>query len=469
MSSSYAFLLTSQARYKVCYGGRGAGRSWAFVRGLIAKAREKKRLILCCREIQNSIKESIFRLLVEQIEMMNLSYDLEITKNSIVCLSTGSEFIFKGLFRNVNAIKSMEGLDIVDVEEAESVSEESWQTLLPTIRKPGSEIWIKFNTRYADDPTYQRFVVNPPKDAIVMFTTWKDNIYFSDESKREMEGDYAFRPTEARNIWGGELIGSGRKIYPEFDESVHVKEFDIAAISDKAQCYMSIDPAMHYYPACLWLARFPNESGELVKYVYNEWPGRSDLGDWFYKVRTNVLYTGSLQDMAREIYAHDGAEYGFKISKRGIDTRFIKGTGSASYYSGDTVGLVGEFAKKQNGGLQFTPPWEKSIDMALSSITADLQYNKLIPVSAFNTPKLYISPKCLNLIQSMKNHRLEEGLEKESPKYKDFSDALKIMYATMDEKYVDKKGNQNKPAQPSFMYAGVGQSYERSSTGWMGT
>jgi phage terminase large subunit len=462
----YSFLF-DKARYKISYGGRAAGRSWSFIRALLIKSLEKKRLILCCREIQTSIKESVYRLLVEQIELLNLSSMFIITQQNIIAKTTGSEFIFKGLFRNINAIKSLEGIDICDIEEAETVSEESWKILLPTfMRKPGAEVWIKFNTRYVDDPTYQRFVVNPPHDSIIKFTTWRDNKYFSEESRKEKDQDFAFRPTEAKNIWDGEPVGAGMKIYPDFKETIHVKEFDIPTT---AQAFMAMDPAMHYYPAALWLAQWPNTTGELTRYVYNEWPSRSDLGDWFHKARKNVKYLGSLADMSREIYAHDGSELGLKITKRGIDTRFAKGTGSSSYYSGDTVGLVAEFAKKINGGILFTCPWEKAIDMALNRITQDLQYNTLLPISDYNQPKLYIAPKCLNLIESLKNHRLELGSEKEDPKFKDFSDSLKIMWATFsEEKYKDPKGQEHKKPDPSFLYQGVASQSDNSGTSWMG-
>jgi hypothetical protein len=467
---AYHFLFLPYS-YKVCYGGRAAGRSWAYVRALLMRALEKKILILCCREIQTSIKESIYRLLVEQIETLGLQSMFYITDKSIQAIPTGSEFIFRGLFRNVNSVKSLEGVDICDVEEAETVSEESWKVLLPTVhRQAGSEVWIKFNTRYTDDPTYLRFVANPPKNAFVKFTTYKDNPYFSDESRHEMEADFAYRPSSARNIWDGLPIGAGMKIYPEFNESVHVKDIPLESVAAKAQCFMSMDPAAHYYPACLWLAQFPDPaSGELIRYVYNEWPTRSDLGDWFHKIRKTVLYSGSLLDMSKEIYAHDGVEFGLKIAKRAIDTRFAKGSGSGTYYSGDTAGLVSEFVKKANGGISFSCPWEKSIDVARKTITADLQYNTLLPISAFNQPKLFISPRCVNLIQTMINHRLEEGTEKEAETYKDFSDAVKIMYATFsDEKYRDPKGQTQQMINPSPMYAGVGFESNKGSGSWMG-
>lgn len=115
-----------------------------------------------------------------------------------------SLFIFEGLKHNITKIKSMEGIDIVWCEEAERISEESWRVLIPTIRKSGSEIWVSFNPDQETDPTYQRFVVNPPEDAIVKKVSWEDNPYFPDELKREMERDYRTDPEAAAWIWAGE-------------------------------------------------------------------------------------------------------------------------------------------------------------------------------------------------------------------------------------------------------------------------
>jgi hypothetical protein len=467
---AYRFLF-QPSRYKVSYGGRGAGRSWAFIRALLIKALNDKLLILCCREIQSSIRKSVYTLLTQQIDSLGISDKFDVTHDNIICKETGSEFIFAGLYRNTTALKSIEGVDIVDVEEAETVSDESWNILLPTIRKINSEIWIKFNTRYEDDPTYQRFVKNKLDNAIVKFTTWRDNPWFPDVLKEEMKTDFAFRPREAKNIWDGEPIGAGRKLYADFSEKVHVRDFDFAAIRDKAQCFMAIDPAQKYYPACLWLAQWPNGAGGLTRWIFNEWPGKNDLPDWFHKCRKTILYPGSLADMSREICAHDRNDVGMRVFKRAIDTRFAKGSGSGSFYSGDTQGLVSEFAKRENGGLKFECPWEKAIDMQHSNIVKDLQFNTLLELSSFNEPNLFVAQWCLNTIQSLKNHRLEEDSEKESETYKDYSDALRICYAAMDNvTYKGANGQGQAPApKVSPLYVGVGSgSMAGSSNGWMG-
>ena len=189
---------------------------------------------------------------------------------------------------------------------------------------------------------------------------------------------------------------------------------------------------------------WPKNNKEYYKWIYNEWPTRSDLNADFHEVRKKLLYSGTLADMAKEIYVKDGtAEHGNKICLRGIDTRFAKGSGSGNYFSTGTNGIVSEFAKRENGGLVFSMPSERIIDIQRDVITKDLQYNKLATINAFNEPNLFIAPWCHNTITSFKNHRLEEDSEKEAEKYKDFSDALRILYATMDGvKYkpiIDKK------------------------------
>lgn len=424
--SAYQFLFRDY-RYKCAYGGRGAGRSWSFARALLVRAMQKKTRICCFREIQKSIKDSIHRLLADQISILGLGSFFNINNTTITAVN-GSEFLFEGLRSNINKIKSLEGIDIADIEEAETIT--AWDILLPTIRKVKSEIWLRFNTRYSDDETYQRFVVNPPTQSVVVKTSYRDNPYFTTVLDNERKQDLAYRPTEYKNIWEGDPIGIGRRVWPEFDESIHIREYAWKTVQDNANCFMSIDPASHYYPACLWIALMPLPGTiDMVKWVYAEYPQVKDLGDHFYKLRTRMLYTGSLSDLSREIYSRDGA--GVKIVSRSIDSRFAKGSGSGSYVN-DSQGMVQEMSKRENGGMTFVLPPEIIIDSMRSRIKDDLQWNTLQEFSIANSPHLYIAPWCTNLIESMKNHRLEEGAEKEDAKYKDFSDALRIGYAGMD-------------------------------------
>jgi phage terminase large subunit len=200
-----AGILFRKARYKVLYGGRGSGKSWSAARILVAvKALEKRRRILCTREFQKSIADSVHKLLSEQIYALGLADKYSITQTSIRCVN-GSEFIFTGLHNNVNEIKSMEGLDIVWLEEAQSVSDQSWDVLIPTVRNQDSEIWITFNPDERTDPTYKRFVLFPPPGTLAEKVNHDGNPWFSDSALvDEMEHCKANYPEKYLHIWEGD-------------------------------------------------------------------------------------------------------------------------------------------------------------------------------------------------------------------------------------------------------------------------
>lgn len=179
--------LLRPARWKVLHGGRGSAKSWGVAETLVTLASVLNLRILCARELQISIADSVHRLLQDQIERTGLTPFFAITNNSISCPSTGAQFIFKGLRHNAAEIKSTEGIDICWVEEAQRVSEESWNVLIPTIRKEGSEIWVTFNPDSVDDPTYKRLVVNEPPHSIVRQVNYDQNPHFPDTLRLEME------------------------------------------------------------------------------------------------------------------------------------------------------------------------------------------------------------------------------------------------------------------------------------------
>jgi phage terminase large subunit len=195
--------LRKPARFKVYYGGRGSGKSWHFARQTLLQGLDKPLRVLCARELQASIRDSVHRLLSDQIDAMGLSGFYEIT-NTEIKGKNGTLFIFEGLRHNITKIKSMEGIDIAWVEEAERVSEDSWKVLIPTIRKPNSEIWVSFNPEQETDPTYLRYIKNPPPESIVRKVGHADNPWFPDELRVQMEYDYKVDPDSASHVWGGE-------------------------------------------------------------------------------------------------------------------------------------------------------------------------------------------------------------------------------------------------------------------------
>lgn len=179
--------LFSPGRYKVLWGGRGSAKSWGIARALLLIGMQKGIRVLCAREQQNSIKESVHKLLSDQISALGLGAFYEIQRDIIINPHTGTSFFFEGIRHNVQKIKSYEGIDICWVEEAQTVSKNSWQVLIPTIRKPGSEIWVSFNPDLETDETYVRFVKSPPPNAIVIEMNWRDNPWFPPELREEME------------------------------------------------------------------------------------------------------------------------------------------------------------------------------------------------------------------------------------------------------------------------------------------
>lgn len=191
-------------RYKVYYGGRGGGKSQAVALALLVKGMQQATRVLCTRELQASIGDSVHRLLSDLIRKHNLEGFYEILQTTIRG-KNGTEFLFKGLKHNITEIKGLEGVDVVWVEEAENISERSWELLIPTIRKDGSEIWIVLNPRNATDPTYRRFISQQHDDVMACKVSWRDNPFFPDVLRKEMEKLQQIDPEAAAHIWEGEL------------------------------------------------------------------------------------------------------------------------------------------------------------------------------------------------------------------------------------------------------------------------
>jgi len=200
--------LFSPNRYKILYGGRGAAKSWGIARALIVLAVERPMRVLCAREVQKSIADSVYKLLVDQIEAMGVAAFFRITETDIKGIN-GSEFFFAGIKgQSVVNLKSYEGVDVCWVEEAQVVSKRSWDVLIPTIRKEKSEIWISFNPDLDSDETYVRFVQRPPKDAAIVFLTWRDNPWFPAVLSGEKDALAERDPVSYRNVWEGECRSS---------------------------------------------------------------------------------------------------------------------------------------------------------------------------------------------------------------------------------------------------------------------
>src|SRR5258708_11640330 len=162
-------------------------KSWGFARALLIQAAQRKVRILCTRETQSSMRESVHQILSEQISLLGLDSEYLIQQNAIVGKRTESEFVFAGLREGGDNVKSYEGFDIVWIEEAQKVTKRSLDNLIPTVmRRAGAEIWITFNPEFAADEVYKRFVNDKPADSVVVFTSWQDNPWLSDTALKEI-------------------------------------------------------------------------------------------------------------------------------------------------------------------------------------------------------------------------------------------------------------------------------------------
>ena len=204
--------LIKPARYKGAYGGRGGAKSHFFAEQIVLKSFANPTRVVCIREVQNSLRESVRQLIADKIEKFGLGDFFQVLDAEIRG-KNGSLIVFKGMQAySAESIKSLEGFDIAWVEEAQSLSHVSLRLLRPTIRKPGSELWFSWNPRHKRDAVDELLRgPQPPKDSCVVSVGWKDNPWFPSVLKDEMNQDYARDPEMADHVWGGnyEIVTEG--------------------------------------------------------------------------------------------------------------------------------------------------------------------------------------------------------------------------------------------------------------------
>jgi phage terminase large subunit len=222
----YKRLFDNDWREAGVFGGRYSLKSHTVARYILIRARETKTRVACFREFQSSIAESSHQLLKELIDLYELR-DFKVTDKSITNLITGSDFIFKGLWNNEQSIKSIEGIDIAWVEEAQTVSQKSLEVLTPTVRKPNSKIIYTYNRLMEDDPVHQRLVLEGRPDTIIINTNYDIAIKYNmipEVILKEIEDDKINRPSLYKHKWLGEPNNLELKIYKDWafiDEIPH--------------------------------------------------------------------------------------------------------------------------------------------------------------------------------------------------------------------------------------------------------
>lgn len=191
-------------RYKVMHGGRGGGKSHGVAQVLLDLGARQPLRILCAREVQKSMRDSVHRLLRDYIVKLGLESFYEVLDTEIRG-ANGTLILFSGLqSHTVDSIKSFEGVNIVWVEEAHGVSKKSWDVLIPTIRAEGSEIWMTLNPDMDTDETYQRFIATPSQDTWVCELNWSDNPWFPEVLNQErLKAKRAMLEEDYEHIWEG--------------------------------------------------------------------------------------------------------------------------------------------------------------------------------------------------------------------------------------------------------------------------
>lgn len=307
-------------RNRVLHGGRDSTKSWDAAGFAIFLAQKVKMRFLCTRQFQNKISESVYTLLKIQIERFGLRDQFDITNTSIRNKVTGTEFLFYGLWRHIDEIKSLESIDICWIEEAHNLTKEQWAILEPTLRTNSSQFWIIFNPRFATDYVYKRFVAKPPPDTLVRQINYLENPFISETSLK--------------------IINALKE--EDFDEYQHrylgvPKDSDEGSVIKRAHIIAAIDAH---------LAITPSEG---------EWRGTKTIG---YDVMDGGNDKNATTAMDGSVCVHldewkGDDDESFESATRVRDTAVMQGATSIGY---DSIGVGSNTGSHLN---HQTPPWKE--------------------------------------------------------------------------------------------------------------
>lgn len=405
-------------RYRALYGGRNGAKDWSMAAVIVEMAIRKPIRVLFTREIQQSIKESIYQLTVDTIQRLGYNDYYTILSNEIRGKQHKSSFIFKGL-RDINAddIKSYEAIDIAVICEAQSLTKKSFDILDPTIRKDNSEIWFQFNPKFDDDFVYDFCIINPPDNLIGAHVNYTDNPWTNDVIRKQAERKRLTDYHAYLNTWGGQPIGQGGRVLPMYDPSIHEIEFDYNMLP-QCNLYMAIDPHRKYYPAIKWYSVTPTKT----VVVYNEWPRYHDLDMWYDEARNNVTFDMTLQQLANVILANDlTLQYGGYGVTRVGDPRFLA----------ENIDFVRSLMECGVVGW-VDAPFER-IETQRNNLREMMDYNPALPLSGINYPDWFVDrDRCRNTSRMYKRHCWSDDKDRESEECKDFIDCDRYFLSIVD-------------------------------------
>lgn len=339
-----------ERRHKVARGGRGSGKSWSIARLLAIRGYAQPLRVLCVREVQKSIKESSHRLLADTIAGLGLGgwYDVQ---QQVIKGPNGTEFAFAGLQdHTADSLKSYEGFDICWIEEAHTVTERSAQVLIPTIRKPGSELWWSYNPEQDEDFVHQLAGMDDP-DTLVIDINWRDNPWFPEELEKERVKLQRLNPDLYAHVWEGHCRSAAGLMF----KRDWFKHYDV--LPSRLNLYIASDYAVtpdggDWTEHGVWgLA----DNGDM--YAVDWWYGQTDPAEWIDKwieLISQHRPLAAFEEKGVILRAVDGA-----ITKRMRETQtFVRRVPLAS--AGSKAERALGFAARASAGtvhLPRTAPW----------------------------------------------------------------------------------------------------------------
>jgi phage terminase large subunit len=313
-------------RYKGAYGGRGGAKSHFFAEQIILRCIMRPTRVVCIREVQSSIKDSVRQLLIDKINKLNVAAMFEVLDTEIRG-PDGSLIVFKGM-QSYNAmnIKSLEAYDVAWVEEAQTLTQHSLDLLRPTLRREGSELWFSWNPRFKTDPVDMFFRKNPPPDAISVLVNWRDNPWFPDVLRREMAHDFMVDEDKADHIWNGAYGNSQgailAKLVNQAERTGRIND-DIGYDPKGAPIEISGDLGYRDTASWWYWQRAPG-GFNLLKY---EGDTGLDADDWIPRLQTSVTELGAT--LGKIWLPHDARAKTFQ-SKHTTVERFLSAFGGSA-------------------------------------------------------------------------------------------------------------------------------------------
>lgn len=330
--------LLGPKRYKGAYGGRGGAKSHFFAEQIVIRCYAQKTRVVCIREVQNSIKDSVKQLLADKIAKLGLESFFEVLESEIRG-PNGSVIIFKGMQAyNADNIKSLEGYDIAWVEEAQTLSQHSLDLLRPTLRKEGSELWFSWNPRYKTDPVDVFFRKSPHPDGISVQINWKDNPWFPDVLRREMIHDFETDADKAEHVWNGAYgAGVGAILARWVNQADREGRISEGVEFDPAGAPLEISSDIGFRDTASWWF-WQRKVGGFSLWDYDQDSGL-DADDWCDRITAKLDGYGITRKQLGKIWLpHDAKAKTFQSKYSSIE-RFIHAFGA------DKLGIVPQSKK----------------------------------------------------------------------------------------------------------------------------